>query len=208
MSSLVVDRKKEEGYLRDGVFAYVCIDTPTLKYQEKVKKEFKVSFVVDEDTADLWEESFPKNKARKVKTSDFEDHFKMKPVFPDEKNQYIITVKSDAFFKSDWKEFKEGDALPKNMGPRVYEPAADGKVREITHEKLVGNGSKGDIRFTINTNDYGSFPQLKAILVSELVPYERKINTGFGELVDDEPAAEVPDVPEAGSNGKDDDSPF
>ena len=52
----------------EGTLVFVTIQTPQTKYQS-TDKEFKVGIVVDEDTADSWNERFPKQTAKVVKTS-------------------------------------------------------------------------------------------------------------------------------------------
>jgi len=92
-----------------GVLVYTCIQQPTLKYQEKVNKEYKVSVVVDEDTADDWSANYSKQPAKAVRTADFKNEFKIDPPFPSEKKQYVITLKKDA-------QYKDGNPLPDKIG--------------------------------------------------------------------------------------------
>ena len=46
----------------EGTLVFVTIQTPQTKYQSD-DKEYKVGIVVDEDTADSWNERFPKQTA-------------------------------------------------------------------------------------------------------------------------------------------------
>ena len=60
----------------EGTLVFITIQTPQAKYQS-TEKEFKAGVVVDEDTADAWNERFPKQQAKVVKTSDFKDTYKI-----------------------------------------------------------------------------------------------------------------------------------
>ena len=51
----------------EGTLVLVSIQTPQTKYQS-TEKEYKAGVVVDEDTADAWNERFPKQTAKVVKT--------------------------------------------------------------------------------------------------------------------------------------------
>ena len=68
----------------EGTLVFVSIQTPQTKYQS-TEKEYKAGVVVDEDTADSWNEMFPKQSAKVVKTSDFKDTYKIDAPFPNEK---------------------------------------------------------------------------------------------------------------------------
>lgn len=156
----------------EGTLVFVTIQTPQTKYQS-TDKEFKVGIVVDEDTADLWNERFPKQTAKVVKTSDFKETYKIDPVFPDEKKQYVITIKKPA-------SYKDGTPLPKQYQPKVL--LADGKQAiDVTDTMLPANGSKGKISFDTNSNDFGTFSRLRNVLVTEMIEYKK----GGGNAGDD-----------------------
>lgn len=155
-----------------GILVYTCIQQPTLKYQDKVNKEYKVSIVVDEDTADGWSESFPKQAAKAIKTADFKNEFKIDAPFPSEKKQYVITLKKDA-------QYKDGNPIPDNLKPKVFLTTgkdASGKaiMKDITKEKLVGNGSVGAVSYETVSNDYGDFARLKNVRVDTLIEYAKR----------------------------------
>ena len=155
-----------------GVLVYTCIQQPTFKYQDKVNKEYKVSVVVDEDIADTWNENFPKQSAKVVKTSDFQKEYKIDPPFEGEKKQYVITLKKDA-------QYRDGNPIPENNKPKVYLNTgtdANGKVlmKDVTADKLVGNGSVGAVSYETTSNDYGVFARLKNVRVDSLVEYIQK----------------------------------
>lgn len=149
----------------EGTLVYVCVQTPTTKYQS-TDKEFKVGIVVDEDTADAWDEQFPKQSAKAVKTTEFKELYKIDPVFPSEKKQYIITLKKPA-------QYKDGTPLPNQYLPKVLVPIADGKFEDVTQTILPANGSKGKVSYETTQNDYGTFAKLKNVLVTEMIEYKK-----------------------------------
>lgn len=155
----------------EGTLVFVTVQTPQTKYQS-TDKEFKVGIVVDEDTADAWNERFPKQTAKVVKTSDFKDTYKIDPVFPDEKKQYVITVKKPA-------SYKDGKELPEMYRPKVL--LQEGKVAlDVTKTTLPANGSKGKVSFEENNNDFGTFSRLRNVLVTEMIEY-KKVGSNVGD---------------------------
>ena len=172
----------------EGTLVFVTVQTPQTKYQS-TDKEFKVGIVVDEDTQDSWNERFPKQKAKVVKTSDFKETYKIDPVFPDEKKQYVITIKKPA-------SYKDGNPLPPQYLPKVL--LQDGKTAiDVTQSVLPANGSKGKVSFEENSNDFGTFSRLKNVLVTEMIEYKK----GGGNAADEfglevQGASDFEDVPE------------
>ena len=156
----------------EGTLVFVTIQAPQTKYQS-TDKEFKVGIVVDEDTADSWNERFPKQTAKVVKTSDFKETYKIDPVFPDAKKQYVITIKKPA-------SYKDGTPLPSQYLPKVL--VQDGKAAiDVTQTVLPANGSKGKVSFEENSNDFGTFSRLKNVLVTEMIEYKK----GGGNAADE-----------------------
>ena len=156
----------------EGTLVFVTVQTPQTKYQS-TDKEFKVGIVVDEDTADSWNERFPKQTAKVVKTSDFKETYKIDPVFPDEKKQYVITIKKPA-------SYKDGKELPEMYRPKVL--LQDGNTAiDVTQSVLHANGSKGKVSFEENSNDFGTFSRLKNVLVTEMIEYKK----GGGNAADE-----------------------
>ena len=148
----------------EGTLVFVTIQAPQTKYQS-TDKEYKVGIVVDEDTADSWNERFPKQTAKVVKTSDFKETYKIDPVFPDEKKQYVITIKKPA-------SYKDGKELPEMYRPKVL--LQDGKTAiDVTKTTLPANGSKGKVSFEENNNDFGTFSRLRNVLVTEMIEYKK-----------------------------------
>ena len=150
----------------NGVLAFVKIQEPALKFQSD-EKEWVVDVIVDEDTADAWNEEFSKQPAKAIKTADFEDTYKIKPPFPDAKKQYVIKLKKAC-------TYKDGNPLPEWAHPKVLIQDEDGEFINITHDKLVGNGSIGTVTYDFNENSYGKFARLRNVLVEDLIEYEKQ----------------------------------
>ena len=156
----------------EGTLVFVSIQTPQTKYQS-TEKEYKAGVVVDEDTADSWNEMFPKQSAKVVKTSDFKDTYKIDAPFPNEKKQYVITLKKPA-------QYADSTPLPKQYQPKVL--LADGKQAiDVTDTMLPANGSKGKVSFETRENSYGVFAKLRNVLVTEMIEYKK----GGGSAGDD-----------------------
>ena len=148
----------------EGTLVFVSIQTPQTKYQS-TDKEYKAGVVVDEDTADAWNERFPKQTAKVVKTSDFKETYKIDAPFPDAKKQYVITLKKDA-------QYADGNPVPKQYLPRVL--LQDGKQAiDVTDLQLPSNGSVGKISFETRENSYGTFAKLRNVLVTDMIEYKK-----------------------------------
>lgn len=157
----------------EGTLVFVNIQTPTTKYQS-TDKEYKAGVVVDEDTADAWNEMFPKQSAKVVKTSDFKDTYKIDPPFASEKKQYVITLKKPA-------QYADSTPLPKQYQPKVFlQEGSD--AFDVTETKLPANGSKGKISFEVRDNSFGTFAKLRNVLVTELIEYKKVSSDGASDF--------------------------
>lgn len=195
MSTFIINEAAKGGFtdgrINDVTFLYVSIQSARDKYKS-TDKEYSVKLVVDEDTGDAFENKFPKNPVKKVKTSNFEEQFGIAPPIPDAKNQFIITLKvaDDKTIKVIDETGVETDQVVKLIydeykRPKVYVPATEG-VEDITRSINVGNGSRGDASFwLLDAGDFGFFPKLSAILVTDLIAYEKSAGSksAFGNVV-------------------------
>lgn len=148
-------------------FAFCKIQSP-VEAVNKANTELSVSVVMDEDTADAWNEANPNNLYKSLKNDAFEDKYKFSPPFKDQKKQFVVTVKK--MFS------KDGVELPAKFRSRVFE-VVNGKNVDVTFEKLVGNGSRGKLSYSTYTNSFGQFAQLDAILVEDMIEYVREEGT-------------------------------
>lgn len=157
------------GTLNNVVFGYVKIQQADFKYGSNTDKEFSVDCTVSKADAKAWNKAFPKQKAKEIDNDDYEKIFKIKPPFADQDEQFVIKLKKPAQYKKDG----ETHPIPDQYRPRVFEVGNDGKLVDITKDKLVSNGSKGAVSYEENTNDFGTFARLKAIRVDDLIEYKQ-----------------------------------
>lgn len=148
----------------EGTLVFVTIQTPQAKYQS-TDKEYKAGVVVDEDTADAWNERFPKQAAKVVKTSDFKETYKIDAPFAEAKKQYVITLKKPA-------QYADSTPLPKQYQPKVL-VANGNQAIDVTDTQLPANGSVGKISFETRENSYGTFAKLRNVLVTEMIEYKK-----------------------------------
>ncbi len=168
----------------NGTLVYVQVDRPTKCFEKDKGEEWKASIVVDEDTADEFNELYPKQTAAVVKTSEFEEKYKIEPPFPDAKKQYVITLRKNTLLSN-------GEPVPEQYQPKVF-IVEDGEKVEITQDRLVANGSTGAISIDhFETKSYGNVARLKNIMVKELVEYVRTARASNGSEFDDELPAET-----------------
>ena len=189
-----------------GTLVYVQVQKPTKCYVESKGSEYKASIVVDEDTADAWDDAFPKQSAKQVKTSEFKNIYKIDPPFPEQKKQYIITVRKNTALAN-------GEMVPTKYQPKVYQRKGDVLV-DITQSVLPANGSEGQISLEVYEGKMGTFARLKNVLVTNLIEYEgaggEEPGSEFGIPVaksknntpDDEPEEQPKAKPQAKSSKK------
>jgi len=182
-----VNGKKTTGKIEDVVFAYVKLQSGSTKYQSK-DIEYTVDVVVDKATAKEFKKAYPKNSVKDFENAEFTEKFKIEPPFPSQDEQFVIKLKAAAQLKAaaPAANLEAGDMIPYewNSRPKVFVPV-EGGVEDITLTVLVANGSKGDVAFTVNSNDFGTFPQLTGILVKDLIEYEAAggSSSAFGTVV-------------------------
>ena len=178
MSKLVNDDKS--GKISDVKFAYVKLNVASKKYQSQ-DTEYSVNVIVDKTTAKEMKKLFPKNKVRDVPTEEFEAKYKFAPPYPDQDDQFVLNFKTNSHQK------KNGEEIPYEWSnrPKVYVPDGEGKVKDVTRELRVANGSGGVVAFTITETDFGTIHHLTGILVKDLIELpEYKRQTPFGEETD------------------------
>lgn len=174
---------------------YVKIAEPGTKYQS-TDKQYSVNALLKKEDVKEYLKIFSKARIQKLEADEFKEKFRTSA--PYEANMYYVVA-----IKADLNEFNApGGKFP----VKVYEPVG-GKVKDITKEKLVGNGSVGDISIYINeTKSFGTHPKLEGVLVKELVTF---IGSGssnpFGEEVEpSNPFGEEDPVSSVGDNEVDD----
>ena len=151
----------------EGTLVYAKVGQPDTKYQS-TEKEWSIEVIVDEDTAEKWDEQFKKQPAKKIKAVDFETKYRI-PIpahLKGEKNVYGIKLKRQAT--------NDGVPVDDNFRPKVYIDDAEGNRTEIGQSRLIANGSFGKVSYYISSNDFGTFSRLQNVLMDEdkFVEYE------------------------------------
>ena len=152
-------------------FFWTKIQKPTLKFQSQVEKEFVVDVLVDKATAKAcWNKEFPKQKAKEIDNDEFNEKYGAEYAIEGQDEQFIIRLKKGATYKD--KETGAIKDIPEQYRPRVFLADENDELEDVTFTTLVGNGSKGVVQFDVNTNSFGTFAQLSAIKVENLVKVE------------------------------------
>ena len=154
-----------------GTLVYIQVAQPKNCFEESKGQEWKASIVVSEDDAEKWDDTYPKQTAKQVKTSDFENYYKIPAPFADQRKQYVITVRKNT-------KLGNGDPVPEKYQPKVFEKVGS-KITDVTKEKLPANGSLGQISVETFEGKMGVFARLKNVLVTEMIEY-RKDSDGSG----------------------------
>ena len=146
-----------------GTLVYVQVQQPKPCYEESKGFEYKASIVVSEDDAEQWDETYPKQTAKQVKTSDFPYYYMIPATFPNQRKQFVITVRKNT-------KLGNGDPVPEKYQPKVFEKVQN-KVVDVTKTKLPANGSIGQISIESFEGKMGVFARLKNVLVTEMIEY-------------------------------------
>lgn len=160
-------------FIEDVVFYYAQVQKAKPIYDQREwsnpnKFEYLVDVLVDEDTYDLIEETFPKTSLKKYSKEKFMERFKIESEedLPYDSKKYFVAKFKQAAQKAD------GSPINPQLRPRAFE-MVNGKAVDITIDKLIGNGSKGAILLRSSTNStYGTFAYLSTLKVTDLVEYE------------------------------------
>jgi len=160
-----------------GMLVYVQCDKPVKAFQkagaDPKPDEYKASVVVtDEDWVDEYEawlaEVDGKTSIKKVKKADFESIYKVAPPEDAGKNVWVLT------FRKSSEQGKTGKKILPQHEPKIYERVKSTLV-DITHTKLVANGSTGVISLsTWQRTNGGMSIDLAKILVLDLIEYVRE----------------------------------
>ena len=164
-------------------FIYAKVMNPVPAYN-KVDSEWSVDVVMSKKDAKGIKKEYPKTSLKEYDNADFVEKFSFEVPFPEQDEQFVVKFKKS--------HIKNGKETPEKYRPRVIQELADGSRVDVTFEKLVGNGSKGDLSYRIKETDtYGNFVELQAILVKELVEYQSKA----GAVTEDFGAVKLAEAP-------------
>lgn len=151
-------KQKSQFGMVEGTFVYAKVGQPDTKYQS-TEKEWSIEVIVDEDTAEAWDEQFKKQPAKKIKVADFESKYKIPCPIQGVKNVYSIKLKRQAT--------NDGVPVDDNFRPKVFVDDANGERTEIGQSRLIANGSFGKVSYYISSNDFGTFSRLQNVLMTE-----------------------------------------
>ncbi len=159
----------------EGTLVYAKVGQPDTKYQS-TEKEWSVEVIVDEDTAEAWDEQFVKQKSKKIKASDFESKYRIACPIAGAKNVYGIKLKRQAT--------NDGVPVDESFRPKVYIDDTEGGRTEVGQSRLLANGCFGKVSYYISTNDFGTFARLQNVLMDEdkFIEYESKAGQGGAEF--------------------------
>lgn len=150
----------------NGTLVYVQVNEPKACYVVEKGEEWKASIVVSEDDAEAWDDAYPKQTAKQVKTSEFESIYKIPAPFPDQRKQYVITVRKNT-------KLGNGNQVPIQYQPKVFQKKGNTLV-DVTTSVLVANGSTGSISIETYDGKMGTFARLKNVLVIDLIEYKKQ----------------------------------
>lgn len=174
-----------------GMLVYVQLQESVKAYVKPgaaaKPNEWKAAVVLtDEDYVDALEE-YAKTldtqlSLKKVKTSQFEEIYKVAPPTDAGKNVWVLTLRKSVELG------KTGKPVPDLYKPKVFEKVGN-KLVDITQSKLVGNGSIGAISVDkFDRSAGGSSLYLKNVLVTDLKEYIKPEGSNYqaGSEFDDE----------------------
>lgn len=146
-----------------GTLVYVQVDTPQACFDVAKGTEYKASIVISEDDADAWNDAYPKQKAKDIKTSEFEAVYKVGAPFPSQRKQHVVTLRKNT-------KLGNGNPVPPQYTPKVFQQKGNSLV-EITTSVLVANGSEGQISVDHYEGPMGPVARLKNVKVDNLIEY-------------------------------------
>lgn len=177
-----------------GMLVYVQVNEPVKGYSKPPAPpkpdEYKASVVLtDEDYVDELE-AYGKEldtllSIKKVKTAEFKDKYKVEPPEDAGKNVWVLTLRKSTMLG------KTDKPLPDLYKPKVFEKVktkSGATLVDITHSKLVANGSIGAISVDkFDRTSGGSSLYLKNVLVTNLIEYvKQESDYESGSEFDDE----------------------
>lgn len=173
-----------------GTLLYASIQEPAKPYigpgeDANKPKEWKISVAIfDEDYADEVE-SFATGLGAKISMKKFKTPAEFKETFKIDmpegvKKAWVVTLRRSTELG------KTGKPVPDLYKPRVFMMQGNTRL-DITHEKLVGNGSEGQVSLEVFRRDNGKNSiYLKNVLVNKLVEYVKPEGAGASYTPGDE----------------------
>ena len=165
-----------QGDLKGVYFYFARIAEPQQKWQTTgdTEKEYTISVVVSSAQFKEFCATFPKKKTAPIPNDEFEEKYKTKPPFPDQPLQYVLKFKQRAFKQ-------DGTPIADSLRPKTFRFVD--RVQEDITSTLIGNGSKGTLRYTtwVPTKNptLGPTANLSCVLVTNLVAFTKQDPNAF-----------------------------
>lgn len=151
--------------LENVYFYYTNIAQPRKKYQSQIEKEFGTTIAISKAEAKEFKKLKLNKNIKEVDTAEFEGIYKVPAPYPDQEEQYLITVTKSA-------TYKDGNPVPEWTHPQTYLMIEGSRVRNDA--TLIGNGSRGDIRLELKEGINGTSVKLHSILVHDLIEVTKR----------------------------------
>lgn len=153
-----------------GTLVYVQVNEPKPCFVAEKGEEYKCSIAISEDDAEAWDDEFPKQTAKQVKTSEFEAIYKTTAPFPNQRKQYVVTLRKNT-------KLGNGNLVPSQYLPKVFQQKGNVLV-DVTNSVLVANGSEGMLSVDMFEGKMGKFARLKNVCVTKLIEYSKPDTQG------------------------------
>lgn len=198
----VIDDAGKQGVFKDATLAYVSVKNPEKTKKPEDAKRYSVAVIAPEEDGKEHKKRFPKASVTMMSNADIRAQYKVEPP-TDAPLHAVIKVRAKATINKDNPEkgLRAGDDVPYDWPsrPKVYLPEEreqeDGSKKKVavdkTSELFVPNGSKGSVVFAIRSDAYGSTPDLRKVVVTDL---KESNNTSsiLGMEFDDAPSQPKP----------------
>lgn len=151
--------------LEDVYFAFTSIAEPKNKYKSTIEKEYATTVVLSKEQSREFKKLKLNKTVKETPTDEFEAKFKFAPPYPDQEDQYTISVTKPA-------TYQDGNSRPDWTFPKAYFVNEDGKVVEAS-STLIGNGSFGNISLETRYSEAlkSTSISLNSVLIKNLVPF-------------------------------------
>lgn len=153
----------------EGYLVFTSVSKPKLKYKADKEYEYGVTVVLSKEDAKEFKKRKLNKTVKEVDTSEFLEKFKIEAPFPDQDEQYLVTLTQNV-------TKMDGTPLPDFLRPQVYLKVENGN--ELITDKEIANGSYGTVRYSQREGENGISIKLDAIQLTTFIPY---VNTGVDE---------------------------
>lgn len=146
----------------EGYLVFTSISKPKLKYKSEKDFEYGVTVVLSKEDAKEFKKRKLNKTVKEVDSSEFLEKYKIDPPFPDQDEQYLVTITQNVTKTN-------GDPLPDFLRPQAYLKVEGGN--ELITDKEIANGSYGTVRYSQRDGDKGISIKLDAVQLTTFIPY-------------------------------------